>query len=166
MEVDDQALERILAISRSWRWAAMVRSIRLVAALALFLTSYALGYSYGPSSLQVYEFVGLALAALVFAALMSWRLDRRLQAQAAQARWKVREGDKSRQVLSFDTYILVDQEVILHSLVEKVQKESDRLIVRYRDAEAGGPRLREWGGHPEVLDALSRALRGRALHSV
>ena len=152
-------LEKVEAIQRRWRSADIIQSVWLLAVSWLLVASFVFGFELGPASLRMMELVILSLVTLILVFVIRGPLARRCRERAAQNGWRLREGASSRRILAFDSYLLVDDEIILRSSVERVRREGDQLIIRYQDPAVDGPMLRELTGSARVMDAVADAFR-------
>lgn len=158
METDEVARQHIDKIRQRWRLSARLQNLRLLGMGALLVVSFSLGYAYGPSPIRPLEVGGVMLLILFVLWPIGQRLARRHRVRSAHSALWFREGELSKQALLYDGYIMLENEVILSDSIEQVRREADRIIFRYRDPIAEGPRLRELIGHPKGLDEMVQML--------
>lgn len=159
--VEPTPLDQVRAIERR-RFRANLKAGWLTAGVVLLLVgSFMGGYGLGPAPFRPVEVVvGASLLALVAAVLVFLGpIARGRHIRGARGVWALREGRLERKVVLFDDHLCIGAEIVLRSTMQRVEREGDRLVLRYQDPVAAGPLLRELTGSPAVLEEITAALR-------
>lgn len=157
-DLAEAPLDRLRAIERARAKVMLRAALEAVGAVCFLALCFGVGYAFGPIGLRPVELIALGSGALVLGLIFARPLALRRGRSEARSRWWLREGLAKRPVLVFDGYVLLDDEVVLASTVERLERDEDKLLIRYRDPVADGPMLRELTGPKRGLDALADAL--------
>lgn len=155
----DDRLRRLAEIQRARRVRSIGGALTWIAVGQLFFAAFAFGHSRGPVPLRPIELLAGMGLALIFGSVLAVGTTRRRLENTSQLVLRLTEGRHRRRIAVFQDFFTIDQEVVLGGTVERIDRNDERMTIRYLDPRFDGPVLREFAGHPSPIEKLCAELQ-------